>query len=202
MDTSTLAARVAHEIAAGRWPEGEALPGVRVLAREVGCSAGTAARAYAALRDAGVLSGSPRSRFVVDSGGAARAARWGTEAVALRLAGSDDPALDVLVRAAGESVCVVPGPRGSVNGMVQLARGTADAAALHLMDAASGRWNDPLARGCSAASPWRSCISGGASRDWLWRPGTLMESTGSVISTDGGSRGARRAPAHAFCSSG
>ena len=153
MDTSTLAARVAHEIAAGRWPEGEALPGVRVLAREVGCSAGTAARAYAALRDGGVLSGSPRSRFVVDSGGAARASRWGTEAVALRLAGSDDPALDVLVRAAGESVCVVPGPRGSVNGMVQLARGTADAAALHLMDAASGRWNDPLARGVLGGEP-------------------------------------------------
>ena len=153
MDTSTLTARVAHEIAVGRWPEGGALPGVRVLAREVGCSAGTAAGAYAALRDAGVLAGSPRSRFVVESGGAARASRWGEDAVALRLAGSDDPALDVLVRAAGESVCVVPGPRGSVNGMVQLARGTADAAALHLMDAASGRWNDPLARGALGGEP-------------------------------------------------
>ena len=47
-------------------------------------------RAYTALRDAGVLAGEPRSRFVVADGGAARAARWGAEAQALRLAGSDD----------------------------------------------------------------------------------------------------------------
>jgi len=153
MGSAELAARLAQEIAAGGWSEGEPLPGVRMLAREVGCSAGTAARAYAALRDAGVLSGSPRSRFVVASRGAERAAGWRAEAVALRLAGSDDPALDLLVRAAGDSVTVVPGPRGSVHGLVQLARGTADAAALHLLDAASGHWNDPLARGALAGDP-------------------------------------------------
>jgi putative molybdopterin biosynthesis protein len=153
MGSASLAARLAQEIATGRWPEGEPLPGVRVLARVVGCSAGTAARAYAALRAAGVLSGSPRSRFVVTSGGSTRAARWGAEGRALRLAGSDDPALDVLLRAAGESVSVVPGPRGSVNGIVQLSRGTADASTLHLFDVASGRWNDPLARGALGGEP-------------------------------------------------
>lgn len=147
MTSIELAARLAGDVAGGRWPDGEALPGVRVLARKAGCSPGTAARAYALLRDAGVLAGTPRSRFVVASGGAARAAGWRPGAVALRLAGSDDPALDLLVRAAGDSVSVVPGLRGSVNGIVQLSRGTADAAALHLLDAASGRWNDPLARG-------------------------------------------------------
>jgi putative molybdopterin biosynthesis protein len=153
MGSASIAARLAREIAAGRWSAGEPLPGVRVLAREVGCAAGTAARAYAALRDAGVLSGSARSRFVVASDGAARAARWGDDAAALRLAGSDDPALDLLVRAAGESVSVAPGPRGSVNGIVQLSRGTADASTLHLFDVASGRWNDPLARGALGGEP-------------------------------------------------
>ena len=80
------------------------------------------------------------------AGGAARASRW-RDAETLHLAGSDDPALDLLVRAAGGAVSVVPGPRGSVNGIVQLARGTADAAALHLFDMTTWRWNDPLARG-------------------------------------------------------
>jgi putative molybdopterin biosynthesis protein len=153
MGSASLAARLAQEIAAGRRSEGEPLPGVRVLAREMGCAAGTVARAYAALRDSAVLSGSPRSRFVVASGGAARAARWGQDAAALRLAGSDDPALDLLVRAAGGSVSVVAGPRGSVNGIVQLSRGTADASTLHLFDVASGRWNDPLARGALGGEP-------------------------------------------------
>jgi molybdate-binding protein len=153
MGAASLAARLAQEIAAGRWSEGEPLPGVRRLAREVGCSPGTAARAYAVLRDRGVLSGSPRSRFVVASDGAARAVRWGRDAVQLHLAGSDDPALDVLVRMAGQSVSVVPGARGSVNGIVQLSRGMADASTLHLFDVASGRWNDPLARGALGGEP-------------------------------------------------
>jgi molybdate-binding protein len=153
MGSASLAAHLAREIAAGQWSEDEALPGVRTLAREVGCSAGTAARAYTALRDAGVLSGSPRSRFVVAVGGAARAARWHAGAQALRLGGSDDPALDLLVRAAGDAVSVVPGPRGSVNGIVQLSRGAADAVALHLLDMASGRWNDAVARGALGGAP-------------------------------------------------
>jgi molybdate-binding protein len=153
MGSASLAARLAMEIAAGRWSEGERLPGVRRLASEVGCSPGTAARAYGALHDSGVLFGSPRSSFVVASGGARRAAGWRGGAEALRLAGSDDPALDLLVRAAGGAVFLVPGPRGSVNGIVQLSRGEADASALHLLDAASGRWNDPLARGALGGEP-------------------------------------------------
>jgi len=153
MGSASLAARLAQEIAAGRWSEGERLPGVRRLASEVGCSPGTAARAYGALRGSGVLAGSPRSSFVVASGGARRAAGWRGGAEALRLAGSDDPALDLLARVAGGAVLLVPGPRGSVNGIVQLSRGEADASALHLLDAASGRWNDPLARGALAGEP-------------------------------------------------
>jgi molybdate-binding protein len=142
-----LASRLAREIAVGRWAAGEPLPGVRRLARQEGCSAGTAARAYAALRDDGVLRGAPRSRFTVGEQGAARAAAWPARTQALRLAGSDDPALDVLIRSAGSSVSVTEGSRGSVRGIVELSRGTADAAALHLLDIASGRWNDAFARG-------------------------------------------------------
>jgi molybdate-binding protein len=153
MGSAELAARLADDIARGRWSEGASLPGVRTLARDAGCSAGTAARAYAVLRDRGVLVGSARARFRVGAGGAARAACWPGDLAALRLAGSDDPALDVLVRAAGESASVAAAPRGSVNGIVQLARGAADAAALHLLDAASGRWNDALARGALGGEP-------------------------------------------------
>lgn len=153
MGSASLANYLAQEIAVGRWADGEALPSVRKLAREAGCSPGTAARAYTALRDAGLLAGSPRSRFVVAAGGSARAARWRGDAQALRLGGSDDPALDLLVRATGDAVAVLPGPRGSVNGIVQLSRGEADAATLHLLDVASGRWNDPMARGALGGAP-------------------------------------------------
>ena len=69
------------------------------------------------------------------------------------MGGSDDPALDLLLRAAGDAVSVVPGPRGSVNGIVQLSRGAADAVTLHLLDVASGRWNDPIARGALGGAP-------------------------------------------------
>jgi molybdate-binding protein len=153
MGSAELAAHLAADIARRRWSEGEALPGVRTLARTAGCSPGTVARAYAALRDRGVLVGSERTRFRVGVGGSAKAACWPGELAALRVAGSDDPALDVLVRAAGDSASVVAGPRGSVNGIVQLARGAADAAAVHLLDVASGRWNDALVRGALGGEP-------------------------------------------------
>ena len=153
MGSASLAAHLAQEIAAGRWAEGESMPGVRRLARQVGCSVGTAARAYTALREGGVLSGSPRSRFVIAVGGAVRAARWRGDPGVLRMGGSDDPALDLLLRAVGDAVSVVPGPRGSVNGIVSLARGAADAATVHLLDVASGRWNDPIARGALGGAP-------------------------------------------------
>jgi molybdate-binding protein len=153
MGSASLATHLAQEIAAGRWAEGESLPGVRRLAREAGCSPGTAARAYTALRDSAVIEGSPRSRFVVAPGGIGRAARWRGDAEALRLGGSDDPALDLLLRATGDAVSVIPGPRGSVNGTVQLSRGAADATTLHLLDVASGRWNDPIARGALGGAP-------------------------------------------------
>jgi molybdate-binding protein len=167
MEWQDVAARVAREIAAGRRAEGERLPGVRRLAREAGCSAGTAARAYAAMREAGLIAGAPRSSFVVAPSAGVRAASWdplarpaargggshGAGRGAVLLAGSDDPALDLLLRESGGSVNLAPGARGSVPGLEQLARGTADAAAVHLLDVSSGRWNEGFARGALAGQP-------------------------------------------------
>jgi molybdate-binding protein len=86
--------------------------------------------------------------------------------------------LDLLVRAARDAVTVVPGPRCSVNGIVQLARGTADASALHLFDTASGRWNDPIARGALGGEPVQLVHLGGASRGSWLRAGILIPSAG------------------------
>jgi molybdate-binding protein len=153
MEWGEVAARVARDIAAGRRAEGDRLPGVRRLAGEVGCSAGTAARAYAALRDAELIRGTPRSSFVVAPDSVARAASWDPGAHAVRIAGSDDPALDLLLRASGGAATLAPGARGSMPGLEQLAHGTADAAAVHLLDVASGRWNEGFARGALAGQP-------------------------------------------------
>jgi molybdate-binding protein len=170
MEWQRVAGRVAREISAGRLAEGERLPGVRRLAREAGCSAGTAARAYAALRDAGLIRGAQRERFEVAPGAAAHARSWdpgaprpGAAAApgragshgagVVRLAGSDDPALDLLLRESGGSATFAPGARGSVPGLAQLARGSADAAAVHLLDVSSGRWNEGFARSALAGQP-------------------------------------------------
>jgi molybdate-binding protein len=60
-----------------------------------------------------------------------------------RLAGSDDPALDLVLRHAGGAVVVV-GARGSFQGLTALWRGTADGAAIHLLHH-SGTYNVPYA---------------------------------------------------------
>jgi molybdate-binding protein len=149
----TLVQVLAGEIADGSRPARSALPSVRALAAEVGCAPGTVARAYDELRRAGLIATRERARARVVDGGAARARWWLQGGERLRLAGSDDPALDVLVRAAGEAVEVVPGPRGSVSGLEAMARGRADAAVLHLLHAQSGRYNDPYVRLLLPAEP-------------------------------------------------
>jgi molybdate-binding protein len=146
MDAREVASTVAADIADGRRAPGERLPAVRGLAREARCAPGTAARAYALLRRGGIVAGRDRARHVVAADGDVRARNWMTSRDALRLAGSDDPALDMLLRAAGDAVGIGGGPRGSVTGLIQLARGEVDAAALHLRHAPTGRFNDPFVR--------------------------------------------------------
>jgi molybdate-binding protein len=141
-----LAQTLASEIADGRRPPGSALPSTRALAAQLGCAPGTVARAYGELRRAGLIAARDRARARVADGGSPRARWWLAGGPRLRLAGSDDPALDALVRAAGETVEVMAGPRGSVHGLEAMARGQADAAVLHLLHAESGRYNDPYVR--------------------------------------------------------
>jgi molybdate-binding protein len=141
-----LAQTLASEIADGRRPPGSTLPSTRALAVQLGCAPGTVARAYGELRRAGLIDSRDRARSRVAEGGSPRAQWWLAGGPRLRLAGSDDPALDALVRAAGEAVEVVSGPRGSVHGLEAMARGRADAAVLHLLHAESGRYNDPYVR--------------------------------------------------------
>jgi molybdate-binding protein len=141
-----LAQTLASEIADGRRPAGSAMPSTRVLAAQLGCAPGTVARAYGELQRAGLIAARDRARARVAAGGSPRARWWLAGARPLRLAGSDDPALDALVRAADEAVDVVPGPRGSVHGLEAMARGQAEACVLHLLHAESGRYNDPYVR--------------------------------------------------------
>jgi molybdate-binding protein len=62
-----------------------------------------------------------------------------------RLAGSDDPALDVVTRGLGRAVRSI-GTEGSFGGLRAVRQGRADGAAVHLLHH-SGRYNAPFARG-------------------------------------------------------
>jgi molybdate-binding protein len=148
-----VAADIATDVVAGRLAPGDRLAGVRALARQVGCSAGTAARAQAILRAAGVVGGPPRSRAVVTADGVARALAMRVHAGTLRLSGSDDPALDLVLAAAGPAVERTASGRGSVAGLQSLAQGTVDAAAVHLRDRRTGRSNDAFARRVLGGEP-------------------------------------------------
>ena len=150
-----VAEAIAADVLAGRLEPGDPVPTVRALARQLGCAPGTAARAHRILRDAGVIGGAPRSRAVVAAGGVAAALMMGAHQGVLRLSGSDDPALDLLLSAAGGGVERAVGGRGSVAGLGMLAQGAVDAAAVHLRDARTGRYNDVFARRVLGGEPAR-----------------------------------------------
>jgi molybdate-binding protein len=100
------------------------------------------------LANAGVIAIQPRraARVTLDAVTAARAflRRGGV----FRLAGSDDPALSMLIATAADAVAPV-GASGSYRGLSALAAGRADGAALHLRHR-SGEYNAPFARGILA----------------------------------------------------
>ncbi|HET7325850.1 MAG TPA: substrate-binding domain-containing protein [Nocardioidaceae bacterium] len=150
-----VAAQVAAQVIAGRLVPGDPVPAVRALAEQVRCSPGTAARAQAVLREAGVIAGLPRSQAVVTADGVTRALSMSASGGTVRLSGSDDPALDLLVSAVGTTVARAAGGRGSVAGLSLLAQGGVDAAAVHLRDARTGRSNDTFARRILGGEPAR-----------------------------------------------
>lgn len=135
---------IAERVAAGKLAEGDELPSVREAARRYDTTATTIGRAYRHLADAGVIDLADRRRCRVAAGADTAARRLLGGHQALRLAGSDDPALDVVLRQAGASVVTV-GPRGSFHGLTRISQGTADAAAIHLRHR-SGTHNSPFAR--------------------------------------------------------
>ena len=141
-----VAEALVAEIAEGRFVDGGAMPAVRTVAADVGCSTGTVVRAYGRLESLGLVRRRDRSRARVTGGARARARMLLGAARPVRLSGSDDPALDLTLRAVGDGVAPDAGPRGSVTGLNRLARGEADVALVHLLDVASGTYNDQFVR--------------------------------------------------------
>lgn len=140
-----ISADLANRISAGELSEGAELPGVRELAQRFGTTASTVGRAERALVEAGVIVTADRRRARVARGGAVAALRFLHSGQVFRLAGSDDPALDVLCRGLGRVVRSV-GADGSFGGLRAIHQGRADGAAIHLQHH-SGGYNAPFARG-------------------------------------------------------
>lgn len=150
-----VAKGVAQEVLAGRLLPGQPVPSVRALARQAECAPGTAARAQRILRESGVITGGARSRAVVAADGVSAALVLGAHEGVVRLSGSDDPALDLLLSSTGPGVERVAGAPGSVVGLGMLAQGKVDAAAVHLRDAATGGTNDVFTRRLLGGEPAR-----------------------------------------------
>lgn len=136
--------QIASDIACGALRPGEELPSIRDAASRYHATGSTISRAYRHLASAGVISVADRRRSHVAAAGEAAARHLLAGRPALRLAGSDDPGLDIVLRHTAASVVTV-GPRGSFHGLTGIWRGTADAAAIHLRHR-SGTQNGPFAR--------------------------------------------------------
>ena len=140
--------QVSHQLAglieSGALGPGDQLPSIRDAASRYGTTASTIARAYRYLADAGVINIADRRRSRVASAGSAAARQLLTGHQALRIAGSDDPGLDIVLRAT-EPAAQTVGERGSFLGLTRLWRGSADAAAIHLPHR-SGVANKPFAK--------------------------------------------------------
>jgi molybdate-binding protein len=143
-----LSAKLAARIASGELAPGAALPSVRDLAAAERTTPSNVSRAYRELANAGVIALEPRRTGRVASHGAlaARALLRGGDP--FRLAGSDDPALALLIGGVPGAVTPV-GASGSYRGLAALWSGRADGASLHLRHR-SGEYNRPFARGVLA----------------------------------------------------
>jgi molybdate-binding protein len=134
---------ITHLSARGLSP-GDELPSIRDAADRYKTTGSTIGRAYRHLADAGVIDVADRRRSRVAAGGDVAARRLLGGHPVLRLAGSDDPGLDIVLRHS-EAHVVTVGVRGSFHGLTRIWRGTADAAAIHLRHRSGGH-NTPFAR--------------------------------------------------------
>jgi molybdate-binding protein len=138
-----IAQAIAARVERGELGPGAELPSIRELSRQEKTTASTVARAYDHLARAGVIVQGGRRRARIEPEASLAAQRLLGTKREFRLAGSDDPALDLVVRRADGAVIVV-GARGSFQGLTALWRGTADGAAIHLLHH-SGTYNAPYA---------------------------------------------------------
>jgi molybdate-binding protein len=139
-----LTSKLARRIASAELAPGAALPSVRDLAASEGTTATTVARAYRELADAGAIVVEPRRAARVGPRGELAARALLREGATFRLAGSDDPALSLLMAGVPEAVAPV-GASGSYRGLAALWSGRADGASVHLRHR-SGEYNVPFAR--------------------------------------------------------
>ena len=140
-----LTTALAERIADGRLTPGTALPSLRELAEVEGTTPTTVRRAYQELADAGAIIVEPRRTAKVAPAGVLAARSILRGAPPFRLAGSDDPALDLLTARARDAIVGVESA-GSYRGLTALWSGRADGSALHLRHV-SGEYNAPFARG-------------------------------------------------------
>jgi molybdate-binding protein len=138
-----LTRKLARLVIEGDLPAGSALPSVRRVAAGEQSSPATVQRAYAALARAGVLILAERRGARVAPGGEIAARRLLRAGATFRLAGSDDPALALLLAEVGDEITMV-GASGSFRGLTALWRNDADGAALHLRHR-DGAYNAPFA---------------------------------------------------------
>jgi molybdate-binding protein len=139
-----LTTKLATRIASAELVPGAALPSVREVAATEGTTATTVARAYRELSDAGAIVVAPRRAARVSPGGELAARALLRAGATFRLAGSDDPALSLLMAGVPEAVAPV-GASGSYRGLAALWSGRADGASVHLRHR-SGEYNVPFAR--------------------------------------------------------
>jgi molybdate-binding protein len=140
-----ICAELARRAGSGDLQAGDELPGVRELAREWATTASTVSRAQRHLAEAGVLELAPRRRARVAVDAAVAARRFLHAESVFTLAGSDDPAFDLVTRTLAGRVRTVTG-EGSFAGLATVRQGRADGAAIHLLHH-SGVYNAPFARG-------------------------------------------------------
>ena len=143
-----LTIKLAERIATGQLAPGTSLPSTRALAVAEHTTANTVARAYRVLAEAGAIVREPRRAARVAPRGVLAARVLLREGETFRLAGSDDPVLNMLLSTAGDSVVQV-GATGSYRGLGALASGRADGAAMHLRHR-DGEYNAPFVRGVLA----------------------------------------------------
>ena len=138
-----ISSRLADQVISRQLRPGAELLSVRAYAAQVGATASTISRAYGHLAEAGVVvvESRRRTRIAPEAYLAALRLRQGERL--FRLAGSDDPALQLLLDHAGRTV-LLTASRGSFSGLRALAVGDADGAAIHLRHH-SGDYNAPFA---------------------------------------------------------